>query len=545
MPDTTTISQYLIDQLYNHGVEHIFGIPGDYVLGFYNQLTQSKIKVLNTCDEQGAGFAADAYARIRGLGAVCVTYCVGGLKIANTTAEAYAEKSPVLIISGSPGIKERQKHALLHHKVKDFDTQKKVFEQLTVASTVLDDPQTAQAEIDRVLHTVLRYKRPGYIEIPRDISAAPGVPHYEHPPVTEVSDPNILAEALTEAVAMINSARKPVILACAEVHRFGLQNLLIELAERTGIPVASTILGKSVVPENLPLYLGVYEGATGLDEVREYVETSDCLIMLGVFMTDINLGIYTAKIDPARSISATSEKLSIRYHSYEEVYLQDFIQGLLAGNIRKRTFENLPHPSQPRPFCLADPNTRITIRRLIERLNAFLKDNTIVIADVGDSLFASGDLFIHRKTEFLSPAYYTSMGFAVPAALGAQCADPNSRPIALVGDGAFQMTGMELSSIARYKLNPIVIVLNNGGYLTERGILDGPFNDLHPWQFSKIPEILGTGKGFIVETEGQFETALTEAEANRETFSILDVRLNPNDGSPALKRLTEKLSKRV
>ena len=135
MPETITIGQYLIDQLYNHGIEHIFGIPGDYVLGFYHQLTQSKIKVINTSDEQGAGFAADAYARVRGLGAVCVTYCVGGLKIANTTAEAYAEKSPVIVISGSPGIKERQKHALLHHKVRDFDTQKKVFEQLTVAST--------------------------------------------------------------------------------------------------------------------------------------------------------------------------------------------------------------------------------------------------------------------------------------------------------------------------------------------------------------------------------------------------------------------------
>ena len=190
-------------------------------------------------------------------------------------------------------------------------------------------------------------------------------------------------------------------------------------------------------------------------------------------------------------------------------------------------------------------NAKITIRRLIERLNAFLKDNTIVIADVGDSLFASGDLFIHRKTEFLSPAYYTSMGFAVPAALGAQCADPNSRPIVLVGDGAFQMTGMELSTIARYKLNPIVIVFNNGGYLTERGLLDGPFNDLHPWQFSKIPEVLNAGRGFLVETEGQFEAALAEAENNKETFSILDVRLDPNDGSPALKRLTEKLSKRI
>ena len=159
-----TIGEYLIQRLQAHNVQHVFGIPGDYVLGFYEQLRHSPLQTIVTSDEQGAGFAADAYARIRGLGALCVTYCVGGLKVANTTAEAFAEKSPVIVISGAPGVKEREKNPLLHHKVREFDTQKKVFEQLTVASTVLDDPQTAFQEIDRVLRTVLRYKRPGYIE---------------------------------------------------------------------------------------------------------------------------------------------------------------------------------------------------------------------------------------------------------------------------------------------------------------------------------------------------------------------------------------------
>src|SRR5580692_3442810 len=159
----TRIGEHLIQRLSAHGVGHVFGIPGDYVLGFYDQLLHSPLKIVTTCDEQGAGFAADAYARLRGLGAVCVTYCVGGLKVANTTAQAYAEKSPVVVLSGAPGVKEREKNPLLHHKVRDFDTQKKVFEELTVASTVLDDPQTAFQEIDRVLHAAVRYKRPVYI----------------------------------------------------------------------------------------------------------------------------------------------------------------------------------------------------------------------------------------------------------------------------------------------------------------------------------------------------------------------------------------------
>src|SRR5512134_3278205 len=202
------IGEYLIQQLLAHGARHVFGIPGDYVLGFYDMLLESELRIINTCDEQGAGFAADAYARVRGLGAVCVTYCVGGLKVANTTAEAFAEKSPVVVISGAPGMKEREKNPLLHHKVREFDTQKRVFEQLTIASTVLGDPQTAFQEIDRVLHAALRYKRPVYIELPRDVVDRPGNPHHAPAASREVSDPAALRAALAEAVAMLNAARK-------------------------------------------------------------------------------------------------------------------------------------------------------------------------------------------------------------------------------------------------------------------------------------------------------------------------------------------------
>src|SRR5580704_11235118 len=220
MKTSTSIGEYLIQRLYAHGVRHVFGIPGDYVLGFYDQLSRSKLRLVNTCDEQGAGFAADAYARVRGLGVVCVTYCVGGLKVANTTAEAFAEKSPVVVISGAPGIKEREKNPLLHHKVREFDTQKRVFEQLTVASTVLEDPQTALPEIDRVLHAALRYKRPVYIELPRDCVLTRGASHYKPQKFNDASDPVTLRESLNEAVAMINRAKRPVILADVEVHRF-------------------------------------------------------------------------------------------------------------------------------------------------------------------------------------------------------------------------------------------------------------------------------------------------------------------------------------
>ena len=544
MSQSTSIGEYLISRLYDHGVRHIFGIPGDYILSFYKQLDESAIEIINTCDEQGAGFAADAYARVSGLGAVCVTYCVGGLKLANTTAEAFAEKSPVIVISGSPGTKERAKNPLLHHRVKDFDTQIKVFEQLTVASTILNDPQTAFREIDRVIATVLRFKRPGYIEIPRDMITLAGVANYKTEKFEETSDPDSLQEAMREAVEMINKAKKPVIIAGIELHRFGLQDALTDFLAKTNIPVAATILSKSVISERHPLYLGVYEGAMGHEDVREYVESSDCLILLGAPMSDVDLGIFTARLDQAISISVTSEKTSIRFHNYEQVRLEDFIKGLIEAGISRRNPGKIPHPSPP-PNFVPDTKAKITTERLFQRLNGFLQDDMIVIADPGDAMFAGADLFIPGSTEFLAPAYYTSMGFAVPASLGAQLANPKRRPLVIVGDGAFQMTGMELSTIARFNLNPIVVILNNQGYGTERPMQDGPFNNILPWRYSRIPEVLGFGKGFDIETEGQLEQALGICREYTQQFCILDIHLDPHDCSSALKRFTQSLGQKV
>ena len=548
METACTVSTYLIKKLHECGVKHIFGVPGDYVLGLYDQLIRTKtLEVINTCDEQAAAFAADAYARVRGLGVVCVTYCVGGLKVVNATAQAYAEKSPIVVISGAPGAKERTRNPLLHHMVRDYDTQQKIFEHITVASTVLENPDTAPAEIDRVLFTALRYKRPVYIELPRDVVNSPVINVSNHLLSTgyeESSEPLAMTEAVGEAAAMINASEKPVIVAGVEIQRFGLQDEVLRLIEKTGIPVVATILSKSVISEFHPSYLGLYQGAMGHEFVRECVESSDCLILLGALMTDIDFGISATPIQEKHSIYVTSEKLSIRHHNFENVRLHDFIRNLINANLRMREPIHLKrHGSQD--FFSINIGKKITVQHLFNKLASFITANTIVIADVGDCLFGALDLVIPQATEFLAPAFYTSMGFAVPACIGAQLANPKLRPIVVVGDGAFQMTGMEISSAVRYKLNPIVIVLNNGGYGTERRLLDGPFNDLQPWQYRSIPEIVGGGRGFVINTEDEFDKALEAANQYLEGFSILDVRLDPNDGSAALQRLTDVLGKRV
>ena len=539
-----TIGNYLIQKLFSHDVRHVFGVPGDYSLSFFHELESSAIQVINTCDEQGAGFAADAYARVKGLGAVCITYCVGGLKVTNTTAQAFAEKSPVVVISGAPGTNERIKSPLLHHKVREFDTQFKVFEQITVASTALDNPQTACREIDRVIDAALCHKRPVYIELPRNMVSVTAIPYYLPQEIPLPRDDNIIKEALLEAKNIINTSKKPVLIAGIELHRYGLQEEFLQFIDKTHIPVASTPLSKSIISEHHPQYMGIYEGAIGREDVREYVESSDCLILMGTFMTDINLGMFTAHLDQGRSIYATSEKVYIHYHSYEDVSLGDFLKGLLQININKREHTDSPHPESLQPLQPI-AGKKITIKYLYQRLNSFIDRNTVIIADTGDAMFAAMDMTIHKETKFLSPAYYASMGFAVPASLGAQLANPNLRPLVLVGDGAFQMTGMELSTAARYQLSPIIIILNNSGYGTERPMLDGRFNDIKSWEYSCIPDILKTGRGFSIKTEDQLEDALLLSRQHTKDICILDVQIDSDDKSLVLTRMTEALAKRV
>ncbi|MFC1759593.1 alpha-keto acid decarboxylase family protein [Planctomycetota bacterium] len=542
-----SIGQYLIRRLQEHGIQDMFGIPGDYVLSFYAQLEKSPINVVGCTREDCAGFAADAYARVSGMGAVCVTYCVGGLSVTNSIAGAFAEKSPVVVISGSPGMNERNSNPLLHHVVKDFRTQIDVFEKICGATTELSDPTIAFREIDRVLDICSRYKRPVYIEIPRDmVDVVPQISHpYESPIGTP--DPHVLDEALTEATTLIEKAKRPIILAGVEIHRFGLQDQLLAFADATHIPIATTLLGKSVIRETHPLFAGLYEGALGKEATRRCVEESDCLLLLGTFMTDINLGIFTANLDPINCIYATSEQLRIRHHHYHNIALDDFLGALRKSNIRPTANTVVPNvPSKSERFEVRS-ETKITVTRMIERLNQQIDEETIVIADIGDSLFAATELVSRGRTEFLSPAYYTSMGFSLPASLGAQVARPEMRVVAICGDGAFQMTGQELSTLVRHGYDPVIIILNNGGYGTERKLHEGEweFNNIHSWNYHLLPQIYGGGTGYEISTEDEFDSALTTAWDDRSGPSILHVHIAKNDHSPPLNRLAERMASRI
>ena len=538
------IGEYLIKAIRKTGTRHVFGIQGDYVLNFYTQLCKSPIKVINTCSEQGAGFAADAYARMTGFGVVCVTYGVGGLSLANSTAQAFAERSPVLIISGAPGISERQHEALLHHKVRSFETQLNVFREMTAAQAVLKEAESAAVEIDRVIYSINRTKKPGYIELPRDMVQAEIGESRVLQSEPSFVDQSVIDEAIHEAMDMLAAAKRPIIMAGLEVHRFGLQEPLLKFLERSGVPFVTGILGKSVVSEKHPQFVGVYVGGMSPDNVREAVEEADCVIAIGLLITDLATGIFTHHIDPGRLILLALDDLSIRHHSYPGLGMKTFLESMIAAMPQaKPTVQSLNKYEIPSFVPIADKV--ITMERLIMYIDTFLSNDTVVIAEAGDALFAALDLHVHDKSEFLSPAYYASLGFAVPASIGVQFAAPNRRPLVLVGDGSFQMSGMELSITARYGLSPIVIILNNGGYGTFRPMMDGDFNDIQPWQYADIVKIIGAGQGYIVSTEKELVDAFESAKKNSSSPTIIDVRLDKHDCSARLKSLADKLKKRI
>lgn len=543
MTQSSTVGSFLFDYLAGKGVTHVFGIPGDFALPTFRWLEKSPLEIITLTHEPSVGFAADGYARVTGLGVALVTYSVGALNMLNSVACAYAEKSPMLVISGGPSPADRKADGLLHHKVRTYDTQRRIFEEVTCATAVLTDPETAAAEIMRVVDAVLEHCRPGYIEIPYDVTdMAVKIPALKNVPAP-TSDPENLAAMLEDAVAMIAAAKQPVMIADIELHRHGLTPLALAIAEKFNIPVASTLLSKSIIAETHPLFIGVYSGSLSDAATQRYVEESDCLMMLGAFMTDVFLGMNTASLNRKNTILVTTEKARIGYRTYEQVVFKEFLEQLGVQKLAPKTHGALPAPApEPKPLAESEKNDPLNVEQFFRILGLHVGENATVVSDTGDALLGAMRLRTKNQSNFLSDAYYLSMGFAVPASIGVMAAQPGQRVFAIVGDGAFQMTGIELSTAAKYKMDPIVFILNNDGYGTQRHILDGSFNEIHPWKYTQLTELLGYGNAVKVDTCGALEEAI-KAAMQSDTLALIEVTIPRDDCSPSLKRMADELGK--
>jgi indolepyruvate decarboxylase len=542
---THTVSTYLLTRLKQAGLGHVFGVPGDYVLTFMDRILESGLELVGTCNELNAGYAADAYARVNSLGCVCVTWGVGGFSAMNAVAGAHAEQVPLVVLVGGPKTTARGPSMLLHHGVGEAATMQETYRHITVADILLDDPAKAPERIDNALARCLSQKRPIYIEVPADMVDKPcAEPGPFTPPGPPASDPDALEEALDEVVALLEGASNPVMLAGVELHRYGLMDAFDRFVEASRLPIATTLLGKTVISEHHPQAIGVYEGGVSREEIRETVEGADVLLCLGAWMSDINLGVYTARLNDRHMILANSGRLKISHHVYEQVWIGDVINGL-TERMPKGGLTSAPYTPMSELFDTGftpEPERPITMARLMQRLNGFIGDDTTLIAEAGDSIFAAADLVMHRDVGFIGQAFYLSIGFTLPATMGAGFADPGRRIVTMIGDGAFQMTAQELSTICRHKQNPIILLMNNDGYTAERIIHEGPYNDIQPWAYHRLPEVFGGGWGTQVRTEGAFEEALERARGTNDGPALIEIMLDRLDTSDALKRLGAQLS---
>lgn len=543
MDEKFTVAKYILHRLKEVGVNHLFGIPGDYNLDFLDQVMVSDIKWTGTCNELNAGYAADGYARINGIGAAVVTYGVGGFSIINAIAGSYAEQVPVILINGAPPARRREAGALVHHLVSHYYLQFDVFKTITADAALLTDPNTAPDEIDRVISNCLTHKLPAYLELPADITNAPcRAPGSPLTATALTSDPDSLLECVKEAAELMNKAASPMILAGMALHRYGLGKEALELVETSEVPFATMLNSKSVLPELHPQFTGIYQGRWSKEKVRDQVENSDCLLSLGAWMTDLDTGLFSINLDNRRMITVGGGKVRIGSHFYHQVQLGDFIREL-TRIVQPRSYLE-SHPSEmyhtkqkfvPRPAC------ELTAERLYQCVNYFLDDQMILLSEPGDAFCAAPEFQIDEAENFIVQSYYCSIGYCTPASLGVSLARPSKRPFVLTGDGAFQMTAQEISTLIRERCPAIVVLINNDGYLIERKLhQDGMYNDINMWHYSELPGIFDNkdfSVGIRVRTEEELEQAMQTAIREKEKLVFIEASLFNRTCSTGLDRL--------
>jgi TPP-dependent 2-oxoacid decarboxylase len=534
-----TLGDFVVAYLRKIGVSHVFGIPGDLALKlFFAMGRRHGLKMHTLSHEPGVGFCADGYARATGkIGVICVTYGAGGHNMVNPVAGSFSERVPVLVFSGGPGEGERKLGTMIHHQARDIESQQRIYREVTCALTVLTDPRTAAEQLHEVVKTVWAEQRPGYIEIHRDmvdceIEVPPELIAWDGNLEFRPSDPRNVEEAARETVGMFNASRKPLLIAGIEIHRYKLARELITLAERMGAPVVSTVLGKGAFPMDHPLFMGVQVADISAPPIVERMNEADLAINLGCLKTDMNFGNQPPNIIRERSIWAVDCHVDVRFHTYTDTQIRDFVYALLGHDFNTRHEPIRYADNLNGGEAAAAEGAPLRVRDMLREVNSFLAAHHDygVVTESGDMLFAGLDIRIPGGGLYLAQGFYASMGFAVPAALGAQIGS-GVRPLVLCGDGAFQMTGPEISHAPMLGANPIIIVVNNGGWQIFRPIAERPeLLELPPWPYAKLGEDWG-GAGFVARNLAELRAALEAAHATK-TFSIIEATVAVDDLSP-------------
>ncbi|MBV8067836.1 MAG: alpha-keto acid decarboxylase family protein [Candidatus Eremiobacteraeota bacterium] len=531
------IGDFLLRRLEEAGTRHLFGVPGDYNLGLMQQLEdRGKPVWIGNCNELNASYAADAYARINGIGALIVTHGVGALSAINGVGGAYCEHVPVICIAGSLPLRAIERGDLMHHTMCDREKEDllRIFSEVTAAVGRLY-PDNAATEIDRLILTAWRQKRPVYMELPSDIAYLEvDVP--DRP--LELKMPQSDQESLKAASAMIlqrlHDAKSPAFLLDLDAIRFGVSGQVMELAQRFQMPIATLNCAKGAVAESSAQFVGTYGGAFSASAAREAIEGSDCLLTIGYRRIETSTGFFSAKLPPS-AIHLNSDYIDTAAKTYQGVYIAELLQFLVSATSGVVATKKSARPLEPLNFVRSDEP--LTQDQYWKAMRNFLRPGDVLVVEDGTPSNGLSPLTLPDDCTFISQAFvYCSIGYATGALLGAMLASPGRRHFLFTGEGSLQMTVQEISTILRHDLKPFIFVGNNGGYTVERAVLgrDAQYNDVANWRYSELPNVLTRNnqtETYVVQTGNELQKVL---DAPHSGMVFVECVTNKYDAPPAL-----------
>ncbi|KAH0659818.1 hypothetical protein KY290_029379 [Solanum tuberosum] len=547
-PDAT-LGRHLARRLVEIGVEDVFSVPGDFNLTLLDHLiAEPRLKNVGCCNELNAGYAADGYARSRGVGACVVTFTVGGLSVINAIAGAYSENLPIICIVGGPNTNDYGTNRILHHTIglPDFSQELRCFQTVTCYQAVINNLEDALEQIDRAISTALIERKPVYISISCNLPATPH-PTFSRDPIPFFLSPRLsskkgLEAAVDAAVAFLSKAVKPVMIGGPKLRVAKACDAFAELADSSGYAMAMMPSAKGLVAEQHPHFIGTYWGAVGTSYCAEIVESADAYLFAGPVFNDYSSVGYSLLIKREKALIVQPDRVVIgNGPAFGCVLMKDFLSEL-AKKVKKNetAYDNyrrifVPEGTPPKP----EPNEPLRVNVLFQHVQKMLSADTAVIAETGDSWFNCQKLKLPEGCGYQFQMQYGSIGWSVGATLGYAQSVPKKRVISFIGDGSFQVTAQDVSTMIRCDQKTIIFLINNGGYTIEVEIHDGPYNVIKNWNYTGLVDALHNGEGNCWTQKVRTEEELTEAIATatgekKDCLCFIEVIVHRDDTSKEL-----------
>ncbi len=545
---TFNVGDYLLHRLQQSGIRHLFGVPGDYNLQFLDSvIAHPEITWVGCANELNAAYAADGYGRCNGAAALLTTFGVGELSAINGIAGSYAEYVPVIHIVGAPASQAQQQGDCVHHSLGDGDFGHflRMAQEVSVASAVLT-AENAVAEIDRVIAEALEQHRPGYLLLAVDVAASDVVMPNA---INVVSDQQqqVAAAFADAAERLLAPAQRVALLADFLASRWQLQPQLETLRQLRAIPAATLLMGKGVLNEQQPGYVGTYAAGGSSDHVRQAIEDTDVTLCVGVRFTDTLTAGFTQNLPAERVIDLQPFQAKVAGEVFAPLTMAQALAALMPIYQRHCAHWRLAEDMQCEENEQIDA-ALISQNAFWQAMQRFLLPGDIILADQGTAAFGAAALRLPVDAQLLVQPLWGSIGYTLPATFGAQTAQPDRRVILIIGDGSAQLTIQELGSMQRDGQQPIIFLLNNDGYTVERAIhgAEQRYNDIAQWNWTALPHAMSVqcaAQSWRVSETAQLEAVMAQLMLNRR-LSLVEVVMDKQDLPPLLRKVTAALHQR-